>query len=680
MANIDPKVLTAADIRQLYQLFKYNPCSDQLDELFKQWHYPITILKIMRCEDFRSADAHTIGSFIKRLTKKHYNAIVLNTIWKSFSDMLKNSQVTLAMKCYITCSPMLIRAFERVSGLEETGDYDKCVENYRKQHYTNQMIFDTVIDKITMSTNNGHVDNILNDVRQLSPDLDFTKKSALLCVLLKSDHEEVINIFLNKFDFNPLFIFNNAISSGNLRMLKWTIDKARENGQTLNFNGTSQSAASSASLEMIQFILPLDSAVDKYEMCFKQIIRYESVNLLKQVKELYPQEYATFIQSGPSMNVRNFEMIKFLLQDGFNHNNIFDNITNHINEKDFISFIIDYSHLLSVGCFFVIAYSAIQSYNYEIFDFVLPILVKHNRFDENLLTQSICSDSRYFFDKLFFQFNYTINQLRYCMRTLVETVNQKYFFQVITQQHPEIFEDDQIFRSDIISSSISYRHYDAFYYVMRNASREEKLTACKKAYMCGNYNCFKYLFQPMLHNEDDVKFILGLSEENELGETISVFSIPWTISAKIFDKMFETGQESISILLVETLLQFLKLCQESDVNIINDCLTILEKSKWSVDLDLVIHLFLSNLDSNLTVLKVILEHPLAKADVLKESILDVLAKCKNENKANLANKISTIINFDVKCVKELLSRITALSFERDLQTNALLSITQLEIH
>lgn len=677
MANIDPKVLTASDIGQLHQLFKYNPCSDQLDELFQRWHYPVEVLKMMRCEDFRSADAHTIGSFIKRFTKKYYNAIARNTVWKPFSDMLKNSQVTLAMKCYIICSPMLIRAFERVTGLEETGDYDKCVENYRKRHYTNQMVFANVIDKIIMSTDNGAINNVLDDIRQLSPDLDFMKKSKILYVLLKSDHEEAIDIFLNKFDFNLLFIFNNAISSGNLRILKRVIDKARENEQILNFDGETESAAISGNLEMIQFILPLDTNVNKYERCFIQIVQRHDVNLLKRVKELYTQEYTDFVQSHPNMQVRNFEMTKFLLRDGFIHYNIFNNITNHVNEKDFMSFIIEYSHLLAIKHFSAVACAAIRSYNYVIFDFILPFLIKHNYCDVDSLEQSIRVDSRYFFDKLYFQFNYTINYLRHCMKTLVKTVNQKYFFQIITQQHPEIFDNGEIFRFDIIISSISHRHYDAFYYAMRNNVYDEgKLIACRKSYMCGNYECFKYLFQPIFYNEKDIKFILDCSERDG---TFYVSSRPSKISTKIFDRMFKTGEKFIRVLVVKTLLQYLKKCQNGDIEFINDCLPILEKSKLCVSLDLVIISFLSDPDLELTVLKVILEHPLAKTDTLKECILYLLSNCKDENKASLANQISTMLEFNVKCVKELLPRITSLSFERDLQTNDILSITRLEI-
>jgi len=385
--------------------------------------------------------------------------------------------------------------------LPETGDLGKCVENYRKCHYTNQVMLyqDDYDDYINEAIRYGHreiVLDILSRQAQIRPGsfLDYVE------VALKSQQIHIVGLLLDRQSYDVNKILELAVRSGCQEIM----DRMLKDGAT-RFGDLAGYAGASGDIDMIKKVFTLLTDNDaNYEQCLRGTIRYGRVEAFDYLKSIRPDLVADYIRKTSFDElIYDWNMVKLLLAEGATVRPEMAN--SFLKKPDFIEVIsmpgfrMDNFHtnLLSLS---------IVCCNYEVFDVLLPRMSKERPSDYQTLENAMRCNSTYFFHQLLSHFEFSTTQIVYVINNLSHIPKiSPYFFDVLFRRFSQGFTRGDLRR--MLDCSIALSLDYLFYKVCDRCPEADRHQGCREAYRLGKWEYFEHLFTPTFHRQG---FFLGL--------------------------------------------------------------------------------------------------------------------------------------------------------------------------
>jgi len=498
---LDPTPFNAADIRQIVSLLRSRPLSETLDDLFTRKEYPANILSRLRREDFRSMSYKQTGLFFKQTIDQFYDELVRTTILKSFKLMLVNNNITLAMRCYLICRPMLVRAFERICLLPETGNLSQCIQNYRDRYYT--ILQQDPKNYLYEAIGCGHQEMVLIMLEKYPFNEEEDEPLDYLIYALKKGRRQIAEILIKHIPgLDPNQLLVSAVATGAF----WLVDRLLAAGVSYH-NDLAGSAGFSGNVDMIKKIFALNTVSDESFLdCLKSVLYYGHVTALNYLRSVRPDLVERYFQNLTDLRVRRcWQMIKVLLSENYSFE--ISPILSLLDEPDLADIIRLYGgRLVSSGRQILI--KSIINYNYDIFDAVLPFVAKNNHSGlDRVIEKAIKYNSRYFFDRLMLHFTQASASMSSMMLASCRRDVQDYFFEFLWLRYSQMVTPQGL--NTLLCQSIRVKRSDIFHEVLPQASQHAKKLACCEAYRLGYFKYFEQLFVIELQTPEFVFEMVG---------------------------------------------------------------------------------------------------------------------------------------------------------------------------
>jgi len=509
MNNLDPKILNAADVRQVHHLLTTNKNSDELDHLFKKWHYPARILIQLRQEIFSVSNNETIGKFIKTLLDVYHREEVKRDILKPFRHMLANSDISLGMRCYLICRPSLVAAFEHLNHLKRTGNLASCIENYQGNRYTNlamqipQFVRSDLL--IIKAARYGHTQLISEYLNERGTRVGTESKVKALIKALKYGHEDTAAILKQSFMSDMGGLISIYMRAGRIQEVNSMLETTNVSEPFWALN-----AGRSGNIQLVKIalsLLPNDD--DKYSNCLDGAIAGGHIHVFDYIQSLNVFNVDLYIAEYTSGVNKPLHMLQFLLSRGAEHPNIFMGMREHVQHPDFIPILTKCIHLISLHSLVTFLSIAMYLYDYELFKTLTSVIGDrmYQIYFNGLLRATIQSNSRLFFDTIYsFRGNTILEEA-----TIEDSIRpsvQSHIFDTIFR-HPQMEKSTQ--KTSYVLRAMREDDIDKFYTLFYRFEADLNLKyLCREAHRQLYHRYFRFLFKDKLCSDGDMGRATGL--------------------------------------------------------------------------------------------------------------------------------------------------------------------------
>jgi len=629
MQNLDISTYSDADIHTIHHLLVTDPGSQQLDQLWSDRHFHLDILTLLRREDFRSVDYGTVRRFIEKVTKRYYDKIVKQGFDVAVYRMIWNDDVTLQMRCFLICSPELVKALERSCDLVPTGDYYQFVETYRKRRMGLRI-------SIPIKYGCG-----IEVIQNLIDKRSVVSWRSLVCAIRKRD-DQLFDYLLSKYlsggySKGPKSLIYKSIKYGHRYALERLIEIKKISLGQLNPGILAEAIGSSKGdhvMNTLKEVIRILPETFDHRRCLKQAIKKGNVEVFIYLKALYPEDVAQHIKRWIRHVRITIRMFEAITTEGLEISPSFRfGSSTGVTIPELIAFATKYGHRISKATIYGLMEKSFKLLSYDLFDALLPHYLERLspgcRSSRQLLYGVIQLDSRYMFDRLISHVEASLNksQLADLSREVVASGSQIYFLERLgSQRHLEIVERAIIGKND-----------SAFEFSIAGQPEDYLQSVLYLTFKYGHHGYFSRLLLPQFQNPQDLR--------NIVCDRGNYVTRPMQVSVDI---MLTISRFAPS-LFVEMIMYYL------DIFDIKICLSILSKVTDSEILVRLLVRILSSVetDSKLSALVEILKSSIISSAVLASAICAI-------------DKSETLSTFSTRNINYIMTQLAHLDCVRGL--------------
>jgi len=342
------------------------------------------------------------------------------------------------MQCFLICNSELVRIFEDLKQLPQTGSYYQCVENFREIYLPKQRSIN-IPHRIIQALKYGQSDEVVMELfREYHATFSISSNfiADMCLVALKNNRMEIFEFIFEickqrSVSFS-LFahIAGSAIQLDRLDILERVLKECKVEIQIYP-SDVWHFVSYKTSPEMLDRVMATCPNTDVQE--FFDTIGYLP-KLVEHLLSKYPTLNMAYVNGIYHLSIADL----YALRAPDKLSSALSGLEKHLDKPDTVSIITKYGYALKPKTIYEILGECVRTFNYEIFDLVLPLFYQIKDLSDGrklgpLYAEILVIESRYFFDAILAHPAMFLTIIDNLVEQIVRRKSNLYFFKACVQ-------------------------------------------------------------------------------------------------------------------------------------------------------------------------------------------------------------------------------------------------------